>query len=92
MYISISCGRVYVIIVSGNPELIALLIFSVSTEIFLSAIFTTWKQSKTYFKNLGLILNSSRAILFADNTTNNFDKVARSVAEKTLQEIRLAQK
>lgn len=42
-------------------------------------------------KNLGLILNSSRAILFADNTTNNFDKAARSVAEKTLQEIRLAQ-
>ena len=49
-------------------------------------------QSGQNSKNLGLILNSSRAILFADNTTNNFDKVARSVAEKTLQEIRLAQK
>lgn len=53
-------------------------------------ILQTVKSGKNS-KNLGLILNSSRAILFADNTTKNFDNAARKVAENTLKEIRLAQ-
>ncbi len=53
-------------------------------------ILQTVKSGKNS-KNLGLILNSSRAILFADNTEKNFDNAARKVAENTLKEIRLAQ-